>query len=146
VLLSAPWGTTSLGRSIERPFDLEELDMTACTAYAASVTPIRAARGDRRHRVRVTRRGRLILVLSMAVLLLAAFSLGRTRSDAAQQIAPRAPLAQTTVHAGDTLWSVAKRIAPQNDPRDVVEQIREVNHLGTAQLKAGQQLLLPRAA
>jgi len=120
--------------------------MTACTAYAASVTPIRAARGDRRHRVRVTRRGRLILVLSMAVLLLAAFSLGRTRSDAAQQTTPRSPLAQTTVHAGDTLWSVAKRIAPRNDPRDVVEQIREVNHLGTAQLKAGQQLLLPHAA
>ena len=53
---------------------------------------------------------------------------------------------QTTVQPGDTLWSVAQRIAPDNDPREVVAQIRRINHLHTSALQAGQLLLLPTAA
>ena len=98
--------------------------------------------------VRLTRRGRTLLVLLLAGLLLAAFSLGTqetqaagVRGDGAQ---PR--LEQTTVQPGESLWSVAQRIAPENDPREVIAQIRRLNDLESVELQVGQQLLLPSAA
>lgn len=99
-------------------------------------------------RAHLTRRGRVTVLLVLAALLFTAFSLGRSASQAADVSAPApaAQVAQTTVMPGDTLWSVAKRIAPDNDPREVIAQIRELNDLSTSQLQVGQQLLLPVAA
>jgi hypothetical protein len=99
-------------------------------------------------RAHLTRRGRLALLLVIAALLFTAFSLGRAGSSASgDSSAPTAPrVEQTTVMPGDTLWSVAKRIAPDNDPREVVAQIRELNDLRSSELQVGQQLLLPVAA
>ena len=97
--------------------------------------------------VRLTRRGRLVLVLAMVTIALVAFTLGRVgSSQAATDRAAHVPYAQTTVHAGETLWSVAQRVAPGHDLRDVVEQIRTLNHLDSVAVQVGQQLLLPRAA
>ena len=98
--------------------------------------------------LRLTRRGRALLVLMIALLLLVAFSLGQQATQAADVAgnAGSAPLEQTTVQPGESLWSVAQRIAPDNDPREVVAQIQRLNDLDSAQLQVGQQLLLPRAA
>ena len=77
------------------------------------------------HAVRLTRRGRVLVVLAMAAVLLGAFSLGRTGSQAAVvesetvtgAAAPR--VEQATVRLGESLWSVAQRIAPDHDTREV---------------------------
>ncbi|MGB8650195.1 MAG: LysM peptidoglycan-binding domain-containing protein, partial [Mycobacteriales bacterium] len=90
--------------------------------------------------------GRLVVLVALVALLLTAFSLGRVGSHAATEAPVAVPLAQTTVHPGETLWAVAKRVAPGRDPRAVVQRIRELNHLDGADVLAGQQLLLPRAA
>jgi hypothetical protein len=42
------------------------------------------------------------------------------------------------VHEGDTLWSIAERIAPDADPRNVVDEIAASR--GTADLRAGEQI------
>ncbi len=91
--------------------------------------------------VRLTRRGRTALVLLLAMLLFAAFSLGRVGAEGSTD-AP-AELQTTVVAPGETLWALAKRIAPGQDPRPVVEQIRRLNDLSGGGLQAGQQLLLP---
>ena len=98
--------------------------------------------------VRLTRRGRALLVLVLAGLLLTAFSMGRTGSQAAQEAGGGAAqqLEQTTVQPGDSLWSVAERVAPDNDTREVVAQIRRLNDLTGSDLLVGQMLLLPTAA
>ncbi len=97
--------------------------------------------------LRLTRRGRATLLMVLIVLLLAAFTLGRIGdSQAATDGAIRTPYASTTVHEGESLWSVAQRVAPGHDPRAVVQQIRELNKLPSAAVQVGQQLLLPRAA
>lgn len=98
--------------------------------------------------VRLTRRGRTVLVLLLAGLLLTAFSLGRQATQAAGVVSEGAaqPLEQATVQPGESLWSVAQRIAPDNDPREVVAQIRRLNDLSSSQLQVGQHLLLPRTA
>jgi LysM repeat protein len=49
-----------------------------------------------------------------------------------------------TVLSGDTLWSIATEIAPQEDPRDVVAEIIALNQLPSAALMPGQEIALPR--
>ena len=98
--------------------------------------------------LRLTRRGRTLIVLLLAGLLLGAFSLGQDATQAAGVAGDSATpaLEQTVVQPGESLWSVARRIAPDNDPREVVAQIRDLNELASAQLVPGQQLLLPVSA
>lgn len=114
-------------------------------AYASFGEPVRFQQAAGRRRVRLTRRGRTLLLLTTALLLLVAISVGRTGSQAATFTETGPALQQTTVQQGETLWSVAQRIAPGNDPREVIAQIRRINHLQGSSLQAGQQLLLPAA-
>ncbi len=94
-------------------------------------------------RLRLTRRGAVVLALGVvllgALMLLAAhLSLGASDSGSGQ--AGIAPGGVVTVQAGDTLWSIAGEVAPGRDPRQVVERLREVNHLTSASLTPGQTL------
>jgi Tfp pilus assembly protein FimV len=95
--------------------------------------------------VRLTRRGRVVVVLGLlAALLTGGFTLGHAPSEATGRthlLQPRT----VTVQAGDTLWTVAERIAPHVDPRLVVAQIQQLNHLESPQLLAGTQLVVPRS-
>ncbi len=57
--------------------------------------------------------------------------------------APRAtPTGTYTVQPGDTLWVIARRTAPDTDPREVIDRLIEDNHLRGG-LQPGQQLVLP---
>ncbi len=50
------------------------------------------------------------------------------------------------VRAGDTLWSIAERLAPGEDPRPVVDAIASVNVVDAGRLIPGQTLLIPSDA
>ena len=107
----------------------------------ARVAPARPTPAPRAH---LTRRGRLLVLSVLVVLLFGAFSAGRAATQASTTAgdAPSAPVV-TTVQPGDTLWALARRVAPGHDPRVVVEQIRRLNDLPGAGVQAGQQLVLP---
>lgn len=47
------------------------------------------------------------------------------------------------VGAGETLWDVAQRVAPESDPRAVVERIRQLNRTPGSAVQPGQQLRVP---
>lgn len=47
------------------------------------------------------------------------------------------------VGAGETVWDVAVRVAPESDPRAVVQRIRELNGMTTSAVQPGQQLQVP---
>jgi len=97
-------------------------------------------------RLHLTPRGRLLVLAGLVLLLLAAFTVGRTANSQASDAPTVSPvLAEVTVEPGDTLWAVARRVAPDRDPRDVVAQIRRLNHLPSSVLQVGQELLLPLA-
>lgn len=53
-----------------------------------------------------------------------------------------APRVTYVVEPGDTLWSIARRVAPGRDPRPVVDGLIEVNDV-RAGLQAGQELSIP---
>jgi hypothetical protein len=92
--------------------------------------------------VRLTRRGRAVVVLAVLMaMLVAGFSLGHAPSQAAGHVVkPRT----VTVQTGETLWGLAARIAPHADPRLVVTEIEQLNRLSTPAVFGGQQLVVPR--
>lgn len=48
------------------------------------------------------------------------------------------------VESGDTLWEIAGELAsPEEDIRNVIESIKELNRLQTSSIRQGQVLLLP---
>jgi LysM repeat protein len=83
------------------------------------------------------------MLVVLSALLLAAFSVGRVSSRAAGPDRPASPAPTVVVHAGDTLWSIARRSAPDVDPRLVVDRIVEANHLTSSTVRVGQRLVVP---
>jgi nucleoid-associated protein YgaU len=96
-----------------------------------------------RKRAHLTRRGQLVLVALAAVVVLAVAGLmSRTSGTATQR--PE-PIGQHSivVQPGQTLWSIAKDVAPDRDVREVIYEIRRINGLDSAMVRSGQTLVLP---
>jgi len=47
------------------------------------------------------------------------------------------------VRPGDTLWSIARRLAPSEDPRPLVDAIAAANHVDGGWIVPGQALVVP---
>ena len=94
--------------------------------------------------LRLTRRAHLLLgllaALAAAVAVIAATGRVQALDDAAP--VPASAPAEVVVAPGDTLWSIAERVAPDRDPRGVVEQVRRLNGLPSGDVQAGQRLRL----
>ena len=95
--------------------------------------------------VHLTRRGRLartLLVLSLAVVLASTFgfSAGAGTNSA---VGEPTSFIEVTVAPGDTLWSLATRMAGGADVRAMVDEIASVNALASADLQAGQKVRIP---
>jgi hypothetical protein len=67
-----------------------------------------------------------------------------TASDAPPAIP--AGTAVTRVGAGETVWDVARRVAPRSDQRAVVQRIRQLNGMVSSAVAPGQQLWVPDGA
>jgi Tfp pilus assembly protein FimV len=49
------------------------------------------------------------------------------------------------VRSGDTLWSIARRVSPSEDPRPIVDAIAGANPVAPGALVPGQTLVIPLA-
>ncbi|MGH8891593.1 MAG: LysM peptidoglycan-binding domain-containing protein [Acidothermaceae bacterium] len=113
--------------------------------------PVRRARVVAPAPLRLTRRGRIVGVVLLALVVTAlSFVFGLAPSHASTGSAGSRPVAASSfdaatvvVQPGDTLWSIATRISPNTDPRAVVDAIIAANHLSGATVQAGQLLTLP---
>jgi Tfp pilus assembly protein FimV len=86
---------------------------------------------------------RLRRVTGLGVAALAAVGVigGSWLSQRGEPARPPADTSTTlSVTAGDTLWSIAQRIAPARDPRSEVDALIRINHLTGADLTPGQRL------
>jgi LysM repeat protein len=92
--------------------------------------------------VRLTRRGRLLVVLGLLAAIIVVLS-GAGRPSEATGHGPRTQPVSVTVQTGETLWQLASRVAPQVDPRLVVAEIERLNDLGGPTVYAGQPLRVP---
>jgi len=93
--------------------------------------------------VRLTRRGRLV-VLTLALLVVAALGcLGAAGSVASEEPGTPEPTRVVMVGQGETLWGIAAGIADDGNIRDMVDRIERLNALDTAMVEAGQRLRVP---
>jgi hypothetical protein len=100
-----------------------------------------AAQVARSGPVRLTRRGRLVLVTLAAFVVVAVVAPAVAHLRSAATVPASAP-AVVVVQPGDTLWSIAHRVAPDRDARLVVADLRRLNALASADLEVGQRLTI----
>jgi LysM repeat protein len=88
------------------------------------------------------RRRRTVAVVATALIavLLSPLAAGAVRRGEAP-----APAAQqvVVVRSGDTLWSIARRIRPGDDPRVVASLIASANGVDAGSLTVGASLVVP---
>ncbi|NUP73590.1 MAG: LysM peptidoglycan-binding domain-containing protein [Sinomonas sp.] len=103
----------------------------------------------REPRLRLTRRGRFVLIalpiFLATVLLLAGLAALISPARAGDAAPVGTHTVQVTVQQGQSLWTVAAEYAPDRDPRAVIGEIIELNSLDSARVLPGQQLLVPSA-
>jgi hypothetical protein len=142
--LSVPCGTTrtvvrSNCYSISPGGEIEEVDVSV---------PVQSHGADGVHGLRLTRRGRAVVVSLVTGLALASLWVtAKQGSTAAPADATPVPVADSRqwvkVGEGDILWSIAERSHPGADPRVVVHRIMRVNDLPDPIVHPGQRLWLP---
>jgi len=98
--------------------------------------------------LRLTRRGRVVVAVAVALLLAALSLVIAASAQATNHLVPSGAaqryLTQVTVRPGQSLWSVAESADPDADTRVVVQQIIELNGLTGNLVFAGQRLWVPR--
>ncbi|GAA3405613.1 hypothetical protein GCM10011577_10610 [Pseudarthrobacter polychromogenes] len=101
--------------------------------------------------LRLTRRGRIVLIgiplVLLAALLLSLagfFNSPAKASDSAANLETTSAVS-VTVQPGQSLWGIAATVAPERDARDVVADIVQLNNLSAGTVFPGQQLFVPAA-
>jgi LysM repeat protein len=98
-------------------------------------------------RLRLTVRGRRALAVLAALPAVVALSVAVVSGGSALASRDTGVAGESfttvTVSSGETLWSIAESVAPQADPRDVVDSIVRLNALDSVMVQAGQSLSIP---
>lgn len=96
-----------------------------------------------RSSVVLTTRGKIVVGLAVTFTFLFAWILfGSGTADAAGSSEGSAT-SVVVVQPGENLWSIAQSVSPQDDPRDLVIRIRDLNGLGSQHVFPGQSLIVP---
>ncbi len=95
-------------------------------------------------RLRLTRRGRIVVATLAALAVCGLFVAGASAAQASGPAAAHGNATQVIVQPGDTLWSIAQSADPNADARAVVQQILRANRLTNPDITAGQWLWVPR--
>ncbi len=110
-----------------------------------------SGRAGKPPRLRLTRRGRIVLI-GLPLVLLAALLIslaGLLNSPAkAADTADGLSVTETvtvTVQPGESLWAIAVNAAPNRDARDTIADIVQLNNLENGKVMPGQQLFVPSA-
>ena len=98
--------------------------------------------------LRLTRRGRIVLIVVPLFLatLAALVAWAALTAPAEAAVAPPAGPGATltvTVQPGDSLWTIAARRVPDQDPRVTISQIQDLNGLSSGRVLPGEQILVP---
>ncbi len=117
-------------------------------AFSAGVAGVRPQPAP--PHLRITRRGRAVLTLVIAIPLAiggAAAGFGAVGAAAgtpgSTEQGGTAGFRYVTVQPGESLWQLARSVAPTADPRDVVADIQNLNDMGSGDIQPGQRIAIP---
>ena len=100
-----------------------------------------------RTRLRLTRRGRVVLGALATVLVAGALALLATfvapQANASDEAGAGQEFSYVVVTPGSSLWEIATQLDPSADPRDLVSEIVQLNQLTESGIDAGQPLAVP---
>jgi LysM repeat protein len=99
--------------------------------------------GRRQAAVRLTRRGRVVAVVMLLVLVFALLTVFGSHSAATGQSGTPVQTRTVEVAPGDTLWSIASDVAASGQTRDLVHQIEELNAMDGPGVTVGQRIAVP---
>jgi hypothetical protein len=122
--------------------------MSTMTIHEVRLAPRPANRATVRgsSTVRLTRRGRLVVLVAGLLLALAAGVFLGAGSVATEHPGTPEPTRVVQVGPGETLWGIASEAAAatgEDDVRAMVERIERLNALESAMVLAGQRLRVP---
>ena len=125
---------------------MSTMTLTPSTAPAAPrLAPSRGVRTPSRPTgpVRLTRRGRLaVLVAALLVVLAAGVAFG-AGSVATGEAGTPEPTRVVMVDSGQTLWGIADEAAGDGNTQEMVNRIERLNALDSSMVTAGQELRVP---
>ncbi len=160
---TAPEFTASIRPRVPRPSRRTTTSTTSSTSnspYAflqprpstqpdGSVQPRTSTQRSAERPLTLTRRGRFVLVgLPIALGVAALILLGAfltSQAQAGESLPAPSSTVEVSVAAGESLWDLAVRYAPERDPRDVVAEMVELNDLRGSVVQAGQTVAIPAA-
>ena len=104
---------------------------------------VRASARNASRPVQLTVRGRRVVALLALIPLVTLLVVFGGKVAQANSAAPT--MTTVVVQPGQSLWDVATKVDPAADPRAVVMIIQQLNGLTSADVAAGQQLVVPVA-
>ncbi len=125
------------------------VDVGSVRQIPERLAPPRALRTSRSPRastpLRLTGRGRLVLVVALLALTFGVLTLLGAPAASTSRVR-HVPARTVVVKPGQTLWDIARAVAPQSDPRDEIAKIVDLNSLGgSGAIRPGQPLDIPAA-
>lgn len=93
--------------------------------------------------VRLTRRGRIVVLATVLLVAFAALIAFGGGSMATEEPGERPATQVVVVNEGDTLWDIAAAVAEDGQVRSMVHEIREINNLDSSVVALGQKLHVP---
>ena len=86
---------------------------------------------------------RFAAALVLAILVTAIGSLFFGQGAQATNTQTKSQFQYISVHAGESLWSLAEKYAPNTDPREWIDSVVSLNQLKSVAVAPGQSIALP---
>lgn len=113
------------------------------TEASAPPRPLRPSSSPEVPHLRLTRRGRLLVVVAVLALAFGLLTMLSAPAASTGQVR-HVPARTVVVQPGQTLWDIARAVAPQSDPRDEIAEIVDLNSLpDPGAIRVGQPLDIP---
>lgn len=93
--------------------------------------------------LRLTRRGRVVVFVAAALMVLLGGLFIGTTSVATNTPGEVTQTEVISVDSGDTLWAIASDLADDGDVRSMMRTIKELNALDSSMLMVGQKIHVP---
>ena len=132
--------TISISRAPNRP---RATSPSVRAVPAVRPTPSPPASSAARPALRLTRRGRFVVLVVVSLLVFAAFTAFGARSAATGERGAAVQTRTVEVGPGDTLWGIASEVAPPGEVRETVLRIEQLNSLPGPALVVGQEIAVP---